>query len=367
LAKKINVLVVDDSAFMRKLITDFLEEDDRLQVIGTARNGQDALKKTEELHPDVMTLDVEMPVMNGIETLEYIMKTNPIPVVMLSSTTYEGAYNTVLAMQYGAIDFVAKPSGAISLDLHKVKEQLIEKVILASKANLHTFEIDERPTFPQNTRLLSDKNNRIELCSSNGNNAVSVKQAKSIVCIGTSTGGPKALQEVLTRLPKGLGVPILIVQHMPPGFTKSLASRLNSLSDLNVKEAEDGEILQKDTVYIAPGGYHMIVRKVGTALRAHLDKSEPRKGHRPSVDVLFESISQLKDYKKIAVILTGMGTDGTEGLKALKSVGNTFAIAESEETSIVYGMPKSAIGASLVDEVQPLAFISNTISQYLQT
>ncbi|MFC3882553.1 chemotaxis response regulator protein-glutamate methylesterase [Bacillus songklensis] len=365
--KKINVLIVDDSAFMRKLIMDFLEEDDRIQVIGTARNGQDALKKIEELHPDVVTLDVEMPVMNGLETLKRIMKTNPIPVVMLSSTTYGGAYNTVLAMQYGAVDFIAKPSGAISLDLHKVKEQLVKKVVLASKANLHAFRMDESLSFSQTTSFLSDKNSSIELYPSSDNRVIPVKVAKSIVCIGTSTGGPKALQEVLTHLPKGLGAPILIVQHMPPGFTKSLASRLNSLSDLNVKEAEDGEIFQRDTAYIAPGGYHLTVRKMGTALTAHLNESEPRKGHRPSVDVLFESISQLKDYKKIAVILTGMGADGTEGLKTLKSVGNTVAIAESEETSIVYGMPKSAIGTGLVDEVQPLTFISNTISQYLQT
>ncbi|HWO97874.1 MAG TPA: chemotaxis response regulator protein-glutamate methylesterase [Bacillus sp. (in: firmicutes)] len=365
--KKIKILIVDDSAFMRKLITDFLKEDSRLQVVGTAKNGQDALAKIEELQPDVMTLDVEMPIMNGIETLEQVMEKNPLPVVMLSSTTYEGAYNTVLAMQYGAVDFIAKPSGAISLDLHKIKEQLIEKIVLASKANLRAFKKNEDNTFVQNTSLSTSKNSRIELQGARKPFDVTGKQVKRIVCIGTSTGGPKALQEVLSHLPKGLNAPVLIVQHMPPGFTKSLANRLNTLSALTVKEAEDGEILQKDTVYVAPGGYHLTVRKVGTALTAHLDETESRKGHRPSVDVLFESISQLKEYKKIAVILTGMGTDGTDGLKALKLAGNTYAIAESEETSIVYGMPKSAIRTNLVDNIQPLTFISSTISQYLQT
>lgn len=364
MVKKIKILVVDDSAFMRKIITDFFREDPRLHVVGTAKNGQDALLKIEELQPDVMTLDVEMPIMNGLETLKQIMGKKPLPVIMLSSTTYEGAYNTVLAMQYGAIDFIAKPSGAISLDLYKIKEQLIEKVVLASKANLRAFKKD---SFVQNTSLTAVKNSRIELEIPRKTSGEVEKKAKRVICIGTSTGGPKALQEVLSHLPRGMNAPVLVVQHMPPGFTKSLANRLNSLSELTVKEAEDGEILQKDTVYVAPGGYHLTVRKMGTALTAHLDETEARKGHRPSVDVLFESISQLKEYKKIAVILTGMGTDGTEGLKALKTTGNTYAIAESEETSIVYGMPKSAIGTNLVDNIQPLTFISSTISQYLQT
>lgn len=367
MVKKIKILVVDDSAFMRKVITDFFKEDTRLQVVGTARNGQEALLKIKELQPDVMTLDVEMPIMNGLETLKQVMGTNPLPVVMLSSTTYEGAYNTVLAMQYGAIDFVAKPSGAISLDLHKIKEQLIEKVVLASKANLRAFKKNEYNTSVGNTSSTPIKNSRIELGTPYKIAGAVEKQDKRVVCIGTSTGGPKALQEVLSHLPRGMNAPVLVVQHMPPGFTKSLANRLNTLSDLTVKEAESGEILQKDTVYVAPGGYHLTVRKMGTALTAHLDETESRKGHRPSVDVLFESISQLKEYKKIAVILTGMGTDGTDGLKALKLAGNTYAIAESEETSIVYGMPKSAIGTNLVDSIQPLTFISSTISQYLQT
>jgi two-component system chemotaxis response regulator CheB len=351
---------------MRKLITDFLKEDSRLQVVGTARNGQEALSKINELKPDVMTLDVEMPVMNGLETLERVMEEHPLPVVMLSSTTHEGAYNTVSAMQHGAVDFIAKPSGAISLDLHKIREQLIEKVVLASKANLRAFIKNEPTGLVKNTSLSAEKNSRMELRAISQVVRESEKTGKRIVCIGTSTGGPKALQEVLSHLPRGLKAPIVIVQHMPPGFTKSLSTRLNSLSELTVKEAEDGEILQKDTVYIAPGGHHLTIRKVGTALTAHLDQTEPRKGHRPSVDVLFDSISQLKEYKKIAVILTGMGTDGTEGLKALKSAGNTYAIAESEETSIVYGMPKSAVRTNLVDDIQPLTSIPSTISKYLQ-
>lgn len=353
---KVKVLVVDDSAFMRKLISDFLSEHPRLHVVGTARDGQEALQKIEQLNPDVVTLDVEMPVMNGLETLKHIMQKKPLPVVMISSTTTEGAENTILALQYGAVDFIAKPSGAISLDLYKIKDKMIEKVLLASEANLRTVKIKQKMSM-----LPQKQYSKIGV--SERNNAIGKKK---IIAIGTSTGGPRALQHVLTKFPATIDAPILIVQHMPKGFTKSLATRLDSLCNIRVKEAEDGEVIQKGIAYIAPGGNHLYVKRVGTSLAIHLDEAAPRNGHRPSVDVMFESLSALTDYEKVAVIMTGMGSDGTAGLKQLKASGNTFVVAESAESSVVFGMPKSAIAANVVDEIVHVDDIAEAVMRHVQ-
>ncbi|RAK23389.1 two-component system chemotaxis response regulator CheB [Anoxybacillus vitaminiphilus] len=357
--EKVKVLVVDDSAFMRKLITDFLSEASNIEVVGTARDGQDAIAKIKELKPHVVTLDIEMPVMNGLEALKRIMEEHPVPVVMLSSTTKEGAENTVLAMQYGAIDFIAKPSGPISLDLHKIKDEIIAKVLLASRANLRAFGKSEVKKINSS---LFPKYSKIETKEFSAN----VRHGKKkIVCIGTSTGGPRALQQVLTQLPETIHAPILIVQHMPKGFTKSLAARLDSLCKIHVKEAEDGELLKNGTAYIAPGGFHLKVTKIKNEPAVQLDESPARNGHRPSVDVMFESVSTLYDYEKIAVIMTGMGSDGTEGLKHLKQSGYVKAVAESEETAVVFGMPKAAITANLIDDVVPLSKIAEMIMKYV--
>lgn len=353
---KAKVLVVDDSAFMRKLISDFLSEHPRLHVVGTARDGQEALQKIEQLKPDVVTLDVEMTVMNGLETLKHIMQKQPLPVVMISSTTKEGAENTILALQYGAVDFIAKPSGAISLDLYKIKDKMIEKVLLASEANLRTVKAKQKMS------MLSQKQYRKIEVSERQN----VSGKKKIIAIGTSTGGPRALQHVLTKFPATIDAPIFIVQHMPKGFTKSLATRLDSLSSIHVKEAEDGEIVQKGTAYIAPGGKHLYVKRVGTSLAIHLDEAAPRNGHRPSVDVMLESLSALTNYEKVAVIMTGMGSDGTAGLKQLKASGKTFVIAESAESSVVFGMPKSAIAANVVDEIIHVDDIAEAVMKHVQ-
>ncbi|WP_409253720.1 protein-glutamate methylesterase/protein-glutamine glutaminase [Bacillus sp. SCS-153A] len=354
------VLVVDDSAFMRKLITDFLSSSNYLEVVATARNGRDALDKIEKYKPDVVTLDVEMPVMNGLEALKAIMEKSPLPVIMLSSTTKEGAENTILAMNYGAIDFIAKPSGAISLDLHKVKEELIAKVLNAGNVPVRRLKKANQQTPSLTITLDKDQSLR-------GTAVVPWKRcSKKIICIGTSTGGPRALQQVVTSLPSDIDAPILIVQHMPPGFTKSLANRLNMLSTITVKEAEDGELLKNGTAYIAPGGFHLKVEEKRGGLAVILDNQElPRGGHRPAVDVLFESVSGLKDYDKIAVIMTGMGTDGSEGLVKLKDSGGVKAIAESEESCIVYGMPKAAVSTNLVDEIQSIENIAGCIMKYM--
>ena len=364
---KIKVLIVDDSAFMRKLITEFLSEDKRIDVIGTARNGVEALSKIKMLKPDVVTLDVEMPIMDGLKALGIIMKECPTAVVMLSSTTKEGAETTFTAMQYGAVDFIAKPSGAISLDLIKVKQEIVDKVVSASRANVH--KLQKSAKLIDRKRTITEIYSKIESYENNRNNRMTDNWAYGrgkIIVIGTSTGGPRALQTVLTELPQSIDAPILVVQHMPAGFTKSLADRLNSLCEINVKEAEDGELIQKGTAYIAPGGYHLKVKKVGKGLAIALDQTEPQNGHRPAVDVMFDSVSEIEDLCKIAVIMTGMGSDGANGLIHLKErgQGQVKAIAESQETSIVFGMPKAAISTHLVDKVEDLGNIAKAIVSY---
>nr|WP_084788085.1 chemotaxis response regulator protein-glutamate methylesterase [Anaerobacillus alkalidiazotrophicus] len=350
----IRALIVDDSAFMRKMLTDMLEEDNRINVIATARNGADAIEKVRIHDPDVVTLDVEMPVMNGLEALQQIMKSTPKPVIMVSSTTKEGAENSVLAMSYGAIDFIAKPSGAISLDLHKVQNELIEKIHLAASVKLSkvlsTTKEKKKDLIVRKDHLVNNSSKRL--------------LDKKIVAIGTSTGGPKALQKVLANLPADINAPILIVQHMPVGFTKSLAERLNRLSKITVKEAEDGEVVKKGIAYIAPGGYHLKVRCIGPTLAIKLDQSPPENGHRPSVDTMLNSIAEIKDYSTVMVIMTGMGSDGTKGLLKLKESTNVVAIAEAEESAIVYGMPRSVIKTNKIDEIVHLDEIAQTIQKY---
>ncbi|MEG0448265.1 MAG: chemotaxis response regulator protein-glutamate methylesterase [Lysinibacillus sp.] len=375
-SNKSKLLVVDDSAFMRKLISDFFVGSSKVEVVGTARNGRDALKKIQTLKPDVVTLDIEMPEMNGLDALKEIMATCPVPVVMLSSTTQQGTDNTLSAIEFGAVDFVTKPSGTISLDLHKIQSELVHKVEQAAQVHVVKLNksfgrsIQQEPLIKMNTikSILKRENVSKPVISTEMTRTKTDwnRISKKVVLIGTSTGGPRALQEVITKIPSNIQAPILIVQHMPAGFTKSLANRLDQLSKIHVKEAEHGDILQNGTAYIAPGGYHMKLKKVGTSYGIILDQQEPpRSGHRPSVDVMFEDASQFSDFDKVAVVMTGMGYDGSKGLKALKSNGNVIAIAESADTCIVYGMPKAAVETQLVDEVADVDNIAQTIMKYL--
>lgn len=373
--KKINVLVVDDSAFMRKMIGNILTSDEGIHVIGTAKTGKEAIEKVKQLKPDVVTLDIEMPVMNGLDALKVIMKECPVPVIMLSSLTQEGATSSFIALDNGAVDFVPKPSGSISLNIETVSEQIINKVKIAVTVNLRKLHF---PTAAKkilirkehNTSVVVEENKvpivnekKAPIVRSINSNSLS-KLSERIVCIGTSTGGPRALQEVLTKIPDGFQPPIFIVQHMPAGFTKSLAMRLDKLSAIHVKEAENGEKVENATAYIAPGGFHLKVIQKNNELFIELSEEPPKNGHRPSVDVMFESISRLMNYKITSAILTGMGADGAKGMKLIKQYCKGTTIAESEETSVVFGMPKAAVLLNIVDEVVPIQQVADTIMKH---
>ncbi|QGQ96249.1 chemotaxis response regulator protein-glutamate methylesterase [Paenibacillus psychroresistens] len=332
------VLVVDDSIFMRKLISDLISENPLYTVIATAKNGRDAVEKTKLHKPDVVTMDVEMPEMDGLQALKIIMIESPTPVIMLSNLTKAGANETIQALEWGAVDFVKKPSGSISLDLHKVKQLLFEKLDIAVHSKVKNNVI--QPS------ILERKPTSVNRSIHKGFN--------QIVALGTSTGGPRALQQVISMIPEAFPAPIVIVQHMPPNFTKSLAQRLDAISNIRVVEAEDGMPLEASTAYIAPGGFHMTIYKDGLknfCLRT--SKEDPRSGHRPSVDMMFESLIPFTELKKYVVLMTGMGSDGAKGMLALKRAGAVSTIAESEETCIVYGMPRAAVELLCVDHILP--------------
>lgn len=344
--RKVRVLVADDSALMRKIISDVINSDPGLEAIATAKNGEETLQKVMALQPDVVTLDVEMPILDGLSTLERLMKEHPVPVVMLSALTQAGATATIRALEIGAVDFIAKPSGSISMDLANLSQEIITKIRTAAEAKVSSIKnVQTRPAVP----IAPLKPDLKSL----------VKGSFPLVVIGTSTGGPKALHEVMSTLPAGLNAAVLIVQHMPPGFTRSLAQRLDSVSPLTVKEAEDGDIIARGNAYVAPGNFHMEIAQLNERYAIQLSQTPQVNGHRPAVDVLFYSAAKIK-ATKAAVIMTGMGSDGALGLKALKDAGIT-TIGESAETSVVYGMPKAAFKLGAVDYEVPLYKISEQI------
>ncbi len=353
----IKVLVVDDSAFMRKMLSDIINSDPDLEVVGTARNGQDALKSIRTLNPDVATLDVEMPEMDGMMALETVMRTNPMPIIMLSSLTQAGADKTMRALELGAVDFIAKPSGQISLDIDKLKDEIIRKIKMAAGTKKTLEKINRIPSF----KLPSSQPIEEKALDNN-------KQLNKLIVIGTSTGGPKALNQVLPKFPASLDAAILVVQHMPAGFTRSLAERLNSLSRIKVKEAEDGETILPGCAYIAPGDYHLKVQnqRIGSTqkLMVKLGHEAPRGGHRPSVDEMFVSVAEQFWGHIVAVIMTGMGNDGTVGLQYVKAKGAKI-IAEHQSSCVVYGMPKSAIESGHVTKVAPVDEITNEVLRLL--
>ncbi|MDP5273460.1 protein-glutamate methylesterase/protein-glutamine glutaminase [Chengkuizengella axinellae] len=330
------VIVVDDSAFMRNLIKNIIFEESEFEVVYSAKNGKEAVDKVLELKPDVVTMDIEMPIMNGLEALQKIMENQPTPVLMLSNLTDFGTAETIKALQYGAVDFVKKPSLATSLNIHKHRFPFMDKLRNAVQSNVKRH----LPSYNH------ESENSIQPLKKKGS-----YEFEHLVALGTSTGGPRALQQILTSLPESFTAPILIVQHMPPKFTKSLAERLNMLSPIRVVEAEHGQELETASAYIAPGDWHMGLKKEQGKYKIHLSKEELRTGHRPSVDYLFESLVPFQELEKHIVIMTGMGSDGAEGMKLLIDSGVSSTIVESEESCIIYGMPRAATEMNDVDYV----------------
>lgn len=343
---KIRVLVVDDSALMRKVISEILNSSKDIEVVGTAVNGVDALRKLQTLPVDVVTLDFEMPEMDGLTTLKHIMSENPKPVVMISAYTKIGCEATIKSLEAGAADFVTKPDGSISLKIRESADEIIKKVLAASKVNIGLLRKTASQEIEEQVKTIKAETKELEY----------IDRGK-IVVIGSSTGGPQTLERVIPYLPKNIPAPIIIVQHMPPSFTKSLAERLNRLSNIPVKEAEEGDILEKGKAYIAPGDYHLEIRR-GLFNGQNVDKitlnQKPKEeGVRPSVNVTLRSAAELYKEKVVAVILTGMGSDGTDGMKKVK-YENGVCIAQDKDTSIIYGMPKAVADAGLADYILPL-------------
>lgn len=345
---KYRVLIVEDSAFMRKYISNILSTDDELDVIATARNGQEGVQLAAELKPDVITMDIEMPIMDGLTALENIMKTNPTPVVMLSSLTTDGAEATLKALEQGAVDFIAKPSGAISLDLSKVKDEMVDKVKNAAQARVQQVKASPIRTLPKlvTTPTITE-----------------VKALKKLVVIGTSTGGPKALQDIIPLIPRSIPAGILIVQHMPKGFTKSLADRLDSMSQITVREAVDGDEVQPGVALVAPGDFHMLLNKGSGKYTVKLNQEPPVGGHRPAVDVMMKSTLG-SGLELVGVILTGMGGDGAEAMAQIKAAGGK-TIAQDKDTCVVFGMPKVAIEKNCIDKVVPVQNVALEIMKML--
>jgi len=335
--ERVRVLVVDDSALMRKLIPLILERDPDIEVVGTAMDGNFALRKIAELRPDVVTLDLEMPRMDGIETLRMIMRSAPLPVIVFSTHSKEGAYATFKALALGAIDFVAKPQEAAVGHLDPVACQLIEKIKVAKRASGHKVI----PRLEVEVARPRQKSNHAALPPSR------------IIAIGISTGGPNALQYLLTQIPGDIPATFVIVQHMPEGFTDMFARRLDECCALEVQEAKSGDLLVSGRVLICPGNRHIMVRRMPLGEMVVLSDGPPINGHRPSADVLFHSVAQEFGLTAVGILMTGMGEDGAEGLGAIKAAGGV-TIAQSEESCVVPGMPRAAIVRGYASKIVPL-------------
>jgi len=351
--EKIKVLVVDDSAFMRVVISDMLNASPGIEVAGVARNGIEGVEKAKTLSPDVITMDVEMPKMNGIEAVRRIMAEKPTPVVMLSGITKKNADVTLEALANGAFDFVTKPSGTLSLDIDKVKEELIAKIksAYASAGKICTGT----------SHGMKRLHGAGEYAHIRALQAEAGRISKRVVVIGSSTGGPKALDEIFSALPDGIPAGMLVVQHMPPNFTKSLAERLDKHSPVHVREGKEEDKITNGFALVAPGDYHMAVN----GGKIHMNKEPPVNAIRPSVDVTMLSIAKTYGSNTVGVILTGMGRDGADGMKAIKEMGGK-TIACDEETSIIFGMPKEAIKLGCIDKIVPLHEIADEIMKSLE-
>lgn len=348
MAEKIKVLVVDDTSLFRRSISAILSEDPGIEVVGTAPNGKIALKKVELLKPEVITMDIEMPEMDGITALKEIKKLYPdISVIMFSVHTERGAEKTIEALSLGAADFVTKPrgQGSVEENIKKVRTELLARI-----RNCRISGVTQKTVRPTVRRKIKIK---------------PMIMARDLVAIGSSTGGPNALAEVIPKIPANIKAGILIVQHMPPVFTCKLAEHLDAISKIEVREAEEGDLITPGVALIAPGGYHMVVKKnAAQKLIVSLNQDSPENHCRPSVDVLFRSVAEHYKSKAIGIILTGMGQDGFEGVKVMKEHGAPI-IAQDKASCVVWGMPRFIVEAELEDSEVDIKRVADEIGEYM--
>ncbi len=369
----IRALVVDDSALMRNLISRILNGATDIEVVGTAVNGRFALQKLERLDPDVIVLDIEMPEMNGLEFLEERRKRHvEVPVIILSSVAQRGAKVTMDALSLGAADFILKPSGPVSGDIHKVGDQLVETVRSYGRKhrNKRGRPAPPRPVAPEDVGPQPERKPTPVAGRDRAGTAGPVKPEAEpgeihLVAIGISTGGPNALRKVFAQVDGSIGVPFVVVQHMPAGFTTEFARSLDRLCPLEVKEAKDGDLLQPGRVLVAPGNLHLTVERKSLSGIVHVTDGEARNGHRPSVDVLFESVAAAYGNHALAVIMTGMGRDGAQEIGSIRRRGG-ITIGQDEATSVVYGMPKVAYELGHVQQQLPLHEIASALSDIVR-
>lgn len=342
--RKIKVFIVEDSILMQRVIMDILSEAPNIEVVGTAKFGKEALERIPQVSPDVVTLDINLPDIDGLAVLRELMNKSPTRVITLSAFTRKGADTTLKALELGALDFIPKPSGEISLDLYNFKEEIISKIEIVAGVDLEKYFISRGIAF-------SKKDLEVE----------------KLVVIGASTGGPKAILEIMNRIPSRLEASFLIVQHMPAGFTKSFAERIAWYSDIKAKEAEEGDRLLRRVAYVAPGGFHLLIDKINQPDNSYclrLDDTESVNYVKPAVDVTMESAAQVFEGRIVGVILTGMGRDGLAGARRIKEKGGRI-IVQDERSCVVYGMPSVVVNEGLADEVLPPEAIAEKIVEYL--
>ncbi len=351
---KIRVLVVDDSAFMRKVLHEIIASDPQLDVCGEAKDGRGAVEQSETLKPDVISMDINMPRMDGLEATEIIMSRNPRPILIVSSESREGAEVTLKALQLGAIDFVGKPSGGIDLDMSSVSDELCRKLKMAAKVRVVRTA----------TRTRVHQDNEAAPVQAERAPAPAVAPARSsgkfpIVVLASSTGGPATLMKLVPQFPRDFPGAVLLVQHMPGNYTGQFSKQLGEVAQIKVKEAESGEIILPGQVYVCPGACHM---KISTTGRLVVEEGERINGYRPCADLTLESAAEFSGASSVAVVLTGMGNDGAKGVQAVKAAGG-HVIAQDESTAVIFGMPQEAIKTGAVDHVLPLEAIFAAIEK----
>ena len=351
--KKIRVLIVDDSAFMRKVLEEIIRTDPKMEVVGQAKDGREALTMAASLQPDVMTMDINMPRMDGLEATLHIMTQNPRPIVIVSSESRQGAASTLRALELGAIDFVTKPSSGIDLDMKNVREELLRKLRMAAKVRVVRTAV--RP----DAAGVPEAGPQVQSSKESG----SVEARFPVVVIAASTGGPATLMRLMPRFPKDFPAAVVLVQHMPATFTSQLSVQLAEVATIRVKDAEANEQLSPGTFYVCPGSHHLRISLTG---RLKLDDGPRISGYRPCADVTFESAAAYAGANVVGVVLTGMGNDGAQGVQAVKA-GRGWVLAQDEASSVIFGMPAEAIRTGAVDQVVGIDEMYAAIEKYVDS